>query len=199
MQYPDEAEFPSMPQAALHAVPDALSVPLSGLGTAIAAAVAGVGCRGDDPSTDPAAGERALTDAEVRSAEQGVPSGPDRSAFGLPSPFACPDCSGVLHAVPDDGVPRFRCRTGHAWGAESLVARQAEQTEAALWVALRVLEERAELSRTLAGQARDSRRAWAADHFRTRAEEADRSVLLIRRVLNDAAAVDAPEPGPAGP
>ena len=89
----------------------------------------------------------------------------------------------MLNAVPDRGLLRFRCRTGHAWSAESLVAQQDDDVEEALWTALRVLEERAEMSRRLAEMAITNGREWSEEHFLARASEADRSAELLRAVL----------------
>jgi two-component system chemotaxis response regulator CheB len=80
-------------------------------------------------------------------------------------------------------VLRFRCRTGHAWSAESLVAQQDADVEEALWTALRVLEERAEISRRLADTAATNGREWSQEHFLSRASDADRSAALLRAVL----------------
>ena len=89
----------------------------------------------------------------------------------------------MLNTVPDPGVLRFRCRTGHAWSAESLVAQQDNDVEEALWTALRVLEERAEMSRRLADMAVSNGREWSQEHFLARAADADRSAELLRAVL----------------
>lgn len=55
--------------------------------------------------------------------------------------------------------------------------------EDALWTALRVLEERAEMSRRLADMATAVGRGWSQEHFLSRAEDADRSAGLLRAVL----------------
>ncbi|AWT56382.1 chemotaxis protein CheB [Mycolicibacterium smegmatis] len=71
----------------------------------------------------------------------------DSEALGPPSGYICPDCNGSLSAVSDGN---FRCRVGHAWSADALLRARDEEVEGALWVALRSLEEKAKLSRTLA-------------------------------------------------
>jgi hypothetical protein len=55
--------------------------------------------------------------------------------------------------------------------------------EDALWTALRVLEERAEMSRRLAEMATEAGRGWSEEHFLHRASDADRSAELLRAVL----------------
>lgn len=182
VQDPDDCEFPSMPKAALAAVPGARCRPLAALAKEIALAV-------EEPAMDAAPevddAQRSLDVVELSSAMHGTPVMPDGTSPGEPSTFSCPDCHGVLNSVPDADVIRFRCRTGHAWTAESLASQQEEQVEEALWVALRVLEERADLSRKLSGEAREGSRDWSSVHFARRAEEADRSAALIRRVLEE--------------
>ena len=179
VQDPADSEFASMPRAALTAVPSARSLRLSALAEEVVRLVAGP----SQPPQDVDPEQRRLDLVELDSAQSGSPVMPDGSLVGAPSPFACPDCHGVLNEVPDAEVLRFRCRTGHAWTSASLVAQQEEQVEEALWVALRVLEERVDLSRRLAEDALSQGRAWSAEQFTARAGEADRSASLIRGVL----------------
>ena len=179
VQDPTEADFPSMPKAALRAVPDARTLTLQALAEDVVRAVNEV------PPPPPVVPEEQWQRdlAELHSALGRSPAMPDGSPAGEPSPYACPDCHGVLHTVPDPTVLRFRCRTGHARSAESLVAQQDGDVEEALWTALRVLEERAEMSRRLADMAVEAGREWSQEHFTERAEDADRSAELLRAVL----------------
>lgn len=75
----------------------------------------------------------------------------DPKRLGKPSAFACPECHGVLWEVQEGQLLRFRCRVGHAYTADALSESLSETTEAALWAALRVLEEKVALLHRLAG------------------------------------------------
>lgn len=70
---------------------------------------------------------------------------------GTPSVFACPECHGVLWELKDDKMVRFRCRVGHSYGEESLARELSMGSEAALWAAVRALEEKAAMQRRAAG------------------------------------------------
>ena len=63
------------------------------------------------------------------------------------------------------------------------MAQQDGDVEEALWTALRVLEERAEMSRRLADMAVAAGREWSQEHFEERAKDAHRSAELLRAVL----------------
>jgi two-component system, chemotaxis family, protein-glutamate methylesterase/glutaminase len=102
---------------------------------------------------------------------------------GRPSGFSCPDCNGVLWQIQDGGLERFRCRVGHVWSPESLLTQQSEALEAALWVALRTLEERAALARRLAEPARRRGHSITATRFEEQAAEAQHAARLVRDVL----------------
>lgn len=181
VQDPDEAEFPSMPVAALAAVPTARRAPLAALVSELVTMLREPAGTPPTPDED----RRDLDLAEVRSAGQGSPLVTGGSPPGTPSPYVCPDCGGVLNQVQDQPVLRFRCRTGHAWTSISLAERHDHTVETALWVALRALEERADLSRRLAAEAKEGERPWSCGHFERRADEADRSVHVLREVLEE--------------
>ena len=70
---------------------------------------------------------------------------------GAPSVFACPECGGVLWEVKDEDMVRFRCRVGHSYGTDSLARELSMASEAALWAAVRALEEKAAVQRRVAG------------------------------------------------
>jgi two-component system chemotaxis response regulator CheB len=102
---------------------------------------------------------------------------------GTPSVFGCPDCGGVLWELQDDEWLRFRCRVGHAYSAEGLLASQGEDLEQALWSAYRVLQENAALARRLAERARKNNQELVVDRFETKCRHAEEQANLIRELL----------------
>lgn len=71
----------------------------------------------------------------------------DTQDMGPASGYTCPDCNGSLVAL---GERHFRCRVGHAWTPDALLAARDDEIEGALWIALRSLQEKAKLARQLA-------------------------------------------------
>jgi two-component system chemotaxis response regulator CheB len=102
---------------------------------------------------------------------------------GAPSTFSCPDCGGVLWEIHDGDIIRFRCRTGHAYSADSLLSHQTDAMDEALWVALRALEESAQLARRLEARARRRGQRRAMLRFDEQASDAEARVTAIRVAL----------------
>jgi two-component system chemotaxis response regulator CheB len=101
----------------------------------------------------------------------------------------------------------LRCRVGHAWSPESLVAQQSASYETALWTALRTLEEKAALTLRLGDQALQRGHRITGERFRMEAAEAHRSAELLRELIGGFARSDllpdwthaAPPPAPTSP
>jgi two-component system, chemotaxis family, protein-glutamate methylesterase/glutaminase len=76
--------------------------------------------------------------------------------------FTCPDCGGVLWQGGAGPVLRFRCHVGHGFAPEVLLSQKSEELEAALWSSLRLLKEKATLTRQLATRTRSAGNGGAA-------------------------------------
>jgi two-component system chemotaxis response regulator CheB len=65
--------------------------------------------------------------------------------------IGCAECPGVLYvsSVGSSGWLSFRCRVGHAFSADTLVAAKEEQLEDSLWSTIETLEELIQLYRAL--------------------------------------------------
>jgi two-component system chemotaxis response regulator CheB len=88
----------------------------------------------------------------------------------------------VLWELNDGDFMRFRCRVGHGWTGDALMARQSESLDDALWTALRALEENAALSRQIAGRYR----ARGADRLARRLDDQAEAAQSRADVIRDA-------------
>jgi two-component system chemotaxis response regulator CheB len=102
---------------------------------------------------------------------------------GRVSVYSCPECHGSLWEVEEGDILRFRCRVGHVYSPDSMLAAQTDSVDRALWAALRSLEERAALTRRLAGRARDRSHAGVARAFDLRAAAAEEHAAVVKDML----------------
>jgi len=93
-----------------------------------------------------------------------------------------------LWEIQDEEVLRFRCRVGHAYTAESMLAGKSEALEGAMWTALNTLEEGAQMSHRLAAESRTRWHEHAAARFEERARKTREQADLIRQALDNGAA-----------
>lgn len=105
---------------------------------------------------------------------------------GVPSIFTCPECKGVLYEIRDKDMVRYRCRTGHAFAPESMLADKSLELENALYAALNTLEESIALSRRMERHAQQRSNQALARRFGQKVEEAEQRAATIRKVLLDA-------------
>lgn len=108
----------------------------------------------------------------------------DRGQPGTASGLTCPDCGGSLFELHErKNLLQYRCRVGHAFSAESLVAGKFKAQEQALWAAIRSLEERAELMSKMANSAAERNSTYSARRFQAQVREALQQADSIRTVL----------------
>jgi two-component system chemotaxis response regulator CheB len=116
--------------------------------------------------------------------------------LGAATGFTCPACSGVLTEVGHD-PPQYRCRVGHAYGSESLLAGQNDSLEMSLWVALRALEERAELLDRIASRFRKRGSMEQAERFNEDKLVVEERAEIVRRALLDSELIEGEGPLPS--
>jgi two-component system chemotaxis response regulator CheB len=109
---------------------------------------------------------------------------------GVVSGFTCPDCHGALWELTASETLRFRCRVGHAYAVESLLAEQKASIEDAFWIALRALEERGALLRRLSGQAekmgsKESLRRYTDEEQLVSSRAKTLRDVILSGILND--------------
>jgi two-component system chemotaxis response regulator CheB len=114
----------------------------------------------------------------------GERSGSDRLVpVASPAALTCPSCGGVLSQIKASPPLRFRCQVGHAFSADTLAKEQEGRVDEALRVALRIIEERAELVHRMAEHGRQSGRKAVAEMYDERAVEYREYADMIRRVV----------------
>ncbi len=106
------------------------------------------------------------------------------------SAFTCPECDGPLEEISQGELARFKCRVGHTYSLESLVADKEDAVERALWAALQSLEQSASLNQRLAQRARAKERDTVAGHYARLAEEKKKHAALLRQLITAEHAVE---------
>jgi two-component system chemotaxis response regulator CheB len=143
VQDPADALYPGMPENALARTPTEHVYPVDVLGKALDKLVR---IPVEPGLVAPPTPALLLEDRIARDGVRLDAVVPDEET--PPSGYTCPDCGGaLLHLGQSPG--HYRCRIGHAWSAEALLAAHDVEFERALWTALRSLDEKAALARRM--------------------------------------------------
>jgi len=177
VQDPADALFPDMPRNAMEASKVDHCLPKTGIARLLEQLVV----EERDEETAPSMSE--TMEKETKQEAMDMATIEDEDKPGTPSVYGCPECGGTLWELHDGELLRFRCRVGHAFSAEGLLAEQSEGLDSALWSAFRALEENASLARRLAERARKHHGPKVAKRFKERAKAAEDQATVIRRVL----------------
>jgi two-component system, chemotaxis family, protein-glutamate methylesterase/glutaminase len=175
VQHPEEALTPSMPLSAIqnvevdHILTAAKMPPL--IASLVEKSLREIPAM-PDPNTIP----EDVVEAGIDTLQQQSPN-------GKPTPYTCPECGGTLAQLMGDGPIRFRCHVGHGFTAQILLAEQSNGLEAALWGAVRTLDEAADLRRRVAEQMRQSQAHQIAQKYEQQAREAEQHSADIRQIL----------------
>lgn len=163
VQNPDEALYPGMPASAIANVAVDSVASTAYIAETITAMVNGAHQPPDPPPAD-------------------EPPGSEHSEVTI-----CPECGGVLTEHSEAGTVQWTCRVGHRYSPESLVDAQASDVEAALWTAVRALEDRTVLLSRMSDQLEQRGHSRSSRRFRRRAHDAHQQADLVRRALAQAA------------
>lgn len=103
--------------------------------------------------------------------------------FGSASALSCPDCGGALWEIVDGQLVRYRCHVGHQYSPAGLDSGQHDVVETALWTAVRVLEEHADLRSRMSRRADLAGLDTVSTGFAASAQTAHQQAQAIRDVL----------------
>lgn len=159
-QHPEEAAFPSMPLNAVRDVEVDYTVRLAEIGPLISRLV-----------------NQDLTESNSMG-EQDMPA--------IVTDLTCPDCRGTIWEIPRGRFTEYRCRVGHLFSPQSMLAEQFASQEKLLYGAIVALEEGASLAERLADQLGPETRERLRDEARERREQAGivQGVLQSRRAFS---------------
>jgi two-component system chemotaxis response regulator CheB len=104
----------------------------------------------------------------------------DELTPGPPSRYTCPECGGTLFETDDGEMLVFRCRVGHGYTGDTLLAAQHPHHESALYAAIVALEERADLNRRMARRVEQSGRRDRANRYWQEADATEHQASLVR-------------------
>lgn len=171
VQDPDDADYPDMPRNALNQLKPDYCLPVAEMGGLLYKLMGRKITRRKPIPKD------VLIEAEI--AKRVLSDLPAVNALGDQAPFNCPNCGGVLWKVDTGLSLRFRCHTGHAYTAATLLAEQTKKIEETMWVALRMFEERRNLLTTVAQENKGAASVSALE----RAQLSDVHIGRIKAIL----------------
>lgn len=178
VQDPQEATAPSMPLNAMRHVAVDYCLPLSEIAAVL-------GELSSDASSEVEGGmpvpKWMKIEVDIANARNALEAGV--LELGKPSNLTCPECHGVLLGWKEDNRTRFRCHTGHAYSAETLLAEINEAVEDALWNSIRAMEEHAFLIRDLASQPAHEHDRELAARLEAWLERVQRRADLVRQAV----------------
>jgi two-component system chemotaxis response regulator CheB len=182
VQDPQDAEVPSMPENALREVEVDYRIPISEMADLLVR----LSQKEVRPSTEVIMNEE--TENKKTEIEIGIAA--EASAFesgileiGTLTPYTCPECHGVLSALTDGNIKRFRCHTGHAYSADSLLATVTENIESSLYDAIRGVEESVMLLNHLGDHFAEVNQPKVAAVYFRKAQEAEQRARMVRQTV----------------
>jgi two-component system chemotaxis response regulator CheB len=179
VQDPMDAEFPSMPESAMRAVEVDYSVPISEMADLLVELSRKQVAEASEVVMED--NEKMEIEIRIAAEDNAFESGVRR--LGEPSPYACPDCHGVLSTWRDGKLVRFRCHTGHAYSADSLLLSVSENIEESFYSTIRGVEESIMLLNHLGDHfAEINQKNLAALYFQ-KAREAEGRAHLVRQAV----------------
>jgi two-component system, chemotaxis family, protein-glutamate methylesterase/glutaminase len=177
VQDPKEAAAPSMPESALKNVKVDYCLPLRDIAPVL-----------NELAHTPAAKEGAYTMSERMKVEVEIAkenAAIDKGIQDLfePSNYTCPECHGVLLQLKEGAILRFRCHTGHAYSATTLLEDGETGVEGSLWGAIRSLEERVLMLRQFAEHLENNDRGADAAALLQEIDKTKRKAEFVRKAV----------------
>jgi two-component system chemotaxis response regulator CheB len=175
VQDPADAEVSSMPQNAMREVKVDYAVKVSEMADLLVRL-------SNEPVIENAPvmkDEQTKKEIEIAAEETAMKNGV--LEFGELTPFACPECHGVLSRLRNDNIARYRCHTGHAYSADALMTSITERIEDSLYNAIRGMDESVMLLNHIGDHLAESNQPKLAALYFKKAREAQERSHLVRK------------------
>lgn len=167
VQQPEEALYASMPNHVMEYVDVDYSAPVATIALLLTDLI-----KEDVPdNANLPAKELERIETEINIAAQDNAFERGVLSMGELTPLTCPECSGALISIREGKLIRYRCHTGHAYTASSLLAESTNVVEASFWKGIRALEESVVLLEQAGRQFAEGGNRQAADDYLKRAAE----------------------------
>ncbi|HEY0742539.1 MAG TPA: hypothetical protein VGD40_13785 [Chryseosolibacter sp.] len=105
--------------------------------------------------------------------------------------YTCPECHGVLSAIKEGNRTRFRCHTGHAFSADSLLSTVTENIEESLWNAIRSIQESIFLLNHMGDHFAENNQPKLAAMYFKKAKDAESRAAIVREAVYNHEQLDA--------
>lgn len=182
VQSPDEAESPEMPESVLSACAVDFVLPVREMAKTLVDLARGTIAVPVDATVDREA-KNSGQDEWAEIAAYGDQAYTKNEELGKSSGFTCPDCGGALFERDEDAAPWMRCHVGHTYSPAGLIAAQEEEVEAALWTALRTLEEAVGFRKQMTTRMRERGLKTLSEQFAREIVEYEQQAATLRRLL----------------
>lgn len=179
VQDPSDAQVPSMPENALHGVQIDHCLPVHELADLIVKLSSEEVGNNIRVMKD----ERTKIEIDIAAEENALSRG--SMELGILSPFACPECHGVLSKIKEGSLTRYRCHTGHAYSIDTLMASLTESIEDSLYNAIRGIDESILLLNHMGDHLAEENKPKLAAVYFQKAKEAEQRGSLIRKAIKD--------------
>ena len=179
IQDPKDALYESMPLNVLNEVEVDYSVPVVEIGPLLEELI---------NENAPAMHEVTAEQMELMKMEVVIASNENAFELGILNkgqltPFTCPECHGTLISLKEGTTVRFRCHTGHAFSASTLLAGVTESVEEQVWSVMRTYEEAVMLLEHIADNFRMAGNEDAAEDFLKKADESRKRSRILKNLV----------------
>lgn len=178
VQEPADAEAPSMPENALREVEVDHCVPAANMAALLVKFTSEEIIGNAENMKD----EKTKIEIGIAAEENGLHQG--SLNIGELSPYACPECHGVLSKIMDGSLARYRCHTGHAYSTDTLMAALTEKIEDSLYSAIRGIDESILLLNNTGDHYAEANQPKLAAVYFKKAKEAEKRSELVRKTVH---------------